>query len=245
MNVTDKAAGTRDWSVRMRGCKRRRKDRKQRNKQTKKAEGPNSHCHHWHGREGVMWLVAETMSSNTGRKGRCPLRLPRSPTQTPAPAPADDPKCPPSAPTVRITSNVQIVRIGKTDPAFLRCGFGIPTHLCKRTDKEIDGLCFCELTGYVRVTVGVIMLLFTFWVWCRLRKQKIYEKDFTSVKQYEKKKDDLKKKKTPEQNYWRFFFFILSLFSYISVCLFFLTLQLLCVKEKQNSCCHFLTMCAV
>lgn len=109
-----------------------------------------------------MWLVAETMSSNTGRKGRCPLRLPRSPTQTPAPVPADDPKCPPSAPTVRITSNVQIVRIRKTDPAFLRCRFGIPTHLCKRTDKEIDGLCFCELTGYVRVTVGVIMLLFTF-----------------------------------------------------------------------------------
>lgn len=221
MNVTDKAAGTRDWSVRMRGCKRRRKDRKQRNKQTKKAEGPNSHCHHWHGREGVMWLVAETMSSNTGRKGRCPLRLPRSPTQTPAPAPADDPKCPPSAPTVRITSNVQIVRIGKTDPAFLRCGFGIPTHLCKRTDKEIDGLCFCELTGYVRVTVGVIMLLFTFWVWCRLRKQKIYEKDFTSVKQYEKKKMTLKKKKTPEQNYWRFFFSFYHCFLiFLFVCLF-------------------------
>lgn len=35
MNVTDKAAGTRDWSVRMRGCKRRRKDRKQTNKQKK------------------------------------------------------------------------------------------------------------------------------------------------------------------------------------------------------------------
>lgn len=61
-----------------------------------------------------------------------------------------------------------------------------------------------------------------------------------------KKKDDFKKKKRLRNKIiGDFFFFILSLFSYISVCLFFLTLQLLCVKEKQNSCCHFLTMCAV
>lgn len=62
------------------------------------------------------------------------------------------------------------------------------------------------------------------------------------------KRDDFKKKKKRLLNKMigDFLFFILSLFSYFSVC--FLTLKLLCVKkkkEKKNSCSHFLTMRAV
>lgn len=160
--MTDKAAGTRDRSVRTCGCKRRRKDRKQRNKQIKKSRGPQPSL------PSLTWARGGDVAGcrdhvvKHREEGQMSPSAPTRPAQTPAPVPADDPKCPPSAPTIRITSNVQIVRIRKTDPAFLRCRFGIPTHLCKRTEKEIDGLCCCELTGYVRVTVGVIMLLFTF-----------------------------------------------------------------------------------
>lgn len=61
------------------------------------------------------------------------------------------------------------------------------------------------------------------------------------------KRDDFKKKKKRLLNKMigDFLFFILSLFSYFSVC--FLTLKLLCVKKKgkKNSCSHFLTMRAV
>lgn len=162
------ATGTTDLSARMWGCERRRKrrDRKQ-----KKLRALTLICHHWHGRERVMWLVVETMLTNTRKKGRrqcrntysLPFGSKNNHTWTPVPMPADNPKCPPLSSFQK--DNIQLsYGEDQRDPLFQRCRFGIPTHLCKRTEKEkknlIDVFCSRELTGYVCVTVRVIMLLY-------------------------------------------------------------------------------------
>lgn len=158
------ATGTRDSSARMWGCERTRK-RGTGNKNLRAEINP--HCHHWHGWERVTWPVVETMLTKLSEEGEMAflgLRTasPSVPATTPyeplLPCPLTTPNVPPQLPPNGRPPTFIWWGSGR-DPSFQRCRFGIPTHLCKRTEKEkktywcplflwADWVCVCDRRSY-------------------------------------------------------------------------------------------------
>lgn len=166
-----------EWETWARECEDAREDEKRGTGNKNKAEGADPRHHHWHGmREGdVAGCRDDANKHSGGGRGDGDVGIftvsPSAPTTTPIWVPGSHAswqppkKCPPHLSSLQ-KDNLQLSygedpeEIRYSRDAGLEVQHIFVKELKKRKKKPIDVLCSRELTGYVCVTEGVIMLLY-------------------------------------------------------------------------------------